>query len=61
MNENIHKMILDRDVEISKLKDKLLATNIENERLLEELKYLRMIERQTKIQTIKNMPLGGKP
>ena len=33
MNENIHKMILDRDVEISKLKDRLLAVNIENERL----------------------------
>ena len=33
MKENIHKMILDRDVEISKLKDKLLALNTENERL----------------------------
>ena len=38
MNENIHKMILDRDVEIDKLKDRLLATNIENERLREAVK-----------------------
>ena len=38
MNENIHKMILDRDVEISKLKDRLLATNIENERLTKGLR-----------------------
>ena len=38
MNENIHKMILDRDVEISKLKDKLLATNMENRRLREAVK-----------------------
>ena len=39
MNENIHKMILDRDVEIDKLKDRLLATNVENGRLRETLKF----------------------
>ena len=39
MKENIHKMILDRDVEISKLKDRLLAANIENERLLDAVKF----------------------
>jgi len=32
VKENIHKMILNRDVEIDRLKDKLLATNAENER-----------------------------
>ena len=40
MKENIHKMILDRDVEISKLKDRLLATNMENERLKTDMQSI---------------------
>ena len=40
MSENIHKMILDRDVEISKLKDRLLVTDAENGILKAELKRI---------------------
>lgn len=40
MNENVHKMILDRDVEISKLKDRLLVTSIEVKKLREALELL---------------------
>ena len=38
-------------------KNAILAT--ENKKLLEELKYLRMIDQQTKILTILNTPLRG--
>ena len=38
-------------------KNAILTT--ENKKLLEELKYLRMIDQQTKILTILNTPLRG--
>lgn len=47
MKENIHRMILDRDVEIDKLKDKLLAANAENEILRETLKIIFNSDRST--------------
>ena len=41
------------------LDEKNVILTTENKKLLEELKYLRMIDQQTKILTILNTPLRG--
>ena len=61
MNENIHKMILDRDVEISKLKDRLLAANAENERLREAFGIIKEVWNHYKDEPLLDDKIGLKP